>query len=185
MKSADDIATLIANHADMTAHLRAVAQLNLPDCWIGAGFIRDAVWDALHGRTPDCARLNDVDVIFFDPRNTGAEHDRAIEHRLAALMPGRPWSVKNQARMHQRNRESPYRDTADAVSRWPETATAIAARWCEDRVEILAPLGLDDLLGLIIRPTPAFENRRNEVAQRVASKGWRTRWPRLRIEIEK
>lgn len=181
MKSTDDIAVLIANHADMTAHLRAVAQLNLPDGWIGAGFVRDAVWDALHDRTPDCARLNDVDVVFFDPRNIDADDDRAIEHRLAALMPGRPWSVKNQARMHWRNRESPYRDTADAVSRWPETATAIAARWHEGRVEILAPLGVCDLLGLVVRPTPAFRSRTDAVAQRVISKGWRTRWPRLRV----
>ena len=182
MKTVEDIAAFIAQHDDMILHLSAVAQLNLPDCWIGAGFVRDAVWDALHGRTPDCARLNDVDIVFLDTADASAERDRMLEARLADLIPDRPWSVKNQARMHTRNGEPPYRDTADAISRWPETATAIAARWRNSRVEILAPHGVDDLVSLIVRPTPAFHSRRAEVLQRIGSKNWRTRWPRLRVE---
>ena len=46
--------------------LAAVATLRLPDLWIGAGFLRAPVWDALHGHerpTP----LADVDVIYHDP----------------------------------------------------------------------------------------------------------------------
>ncbi|WP_404943225.1 nucleotidyltransferase family protein, partial [Pseudomonas sp. DP16D-T1] len=31
--------------------LEIVRSLNLPDCWIGAGFVRNAVWDHLHGRS--------------------------------------------------------------------------------------------------------------------------------------
>ncbi|WRQ77412.1 nucleotidyltransferase family protein [Pseudomonas saxonica] len=34
-----------------------VRSLNLPDCWIGAGFLRNAVWDYLHGRSPSPAEL--------------------------------------------------------------------------------------------------------------------------------
>tara|TARA_R110002167_G_scaffold302670_1_gene506967 strand:- start:258 stop:437 length:180 start_codon:yes stop_codon:yes gene_type:complete len=42
--------------------LKNVASLSLPQCYIAAGFIRNLVWDSLHGKqipTP----LNDVDVI--------------------------------------------------------------------------------------------------------------------------
>ena len=47
---------------------------------------------------------------------------------------------------------------------WSETATAVAAR-LGDGIELLAPHGLNDLLGLI--------------ARRAAEKGWFRRWPRL------
>ena len=45
--------------------LEVVSQLDLPDCWIAAGFIRNAVWDALHGRNPR-PPLGDVDVIWCE-----------------------------------------------------------------------------------------------------------------------
>ena len=45
--------------------LEAVSSLWLPDWYIAAGFLRNAIWDALHAksvRTP----LNDIDVIYYD-----------------------------------------------------------------------------------------------------------------------
>ena len=29
--------------------LKEVKELDLPDCWIGAGFVRNKIWDYLHG----------------------------------------------------------------------------------------------------------------------------------------
>lgn len=180
MQGTLDIASLIERQADMMRLLRAVQASGLPDCWIGAGFVRNAVWDALHDRGIDCGSLSDVDVVYFDRRDASPSRDRAVEAGLAARMPGVPWSVKNQARMHERNGVAPYRDMADAISRWPETATAVAARLSTNgHVELLAPHGVGDLLGMIVRPTPAFGARREEVARRVAEKGWPVRWPKL------
>ncbi|WP_245215211.1 nucleotidyltransferase family protein [Pararoseomonas baculiformis] len=160
--------------------LRAVAALGLPDGWIGAGFVRDAAWDHLHGRPPGPPAA-DVDVVWFSPERPSADADRAIEARLRAAVPGVAWSVTNQTRMHGRNGDPPYRDTADAMRHWPETATAVAARWDGERVRILAPLGLADLLGGVIRPGPRFTGAKRPVfEQRVASKRWRERWPLLR-----
>ena len=181
MKTADEIAAFVERHADMIKLLRAVDELALPDCWIGAGFIRNAVWDALHGREPNCALLNDVDVVFFEPTDATAARDEALEAKLSARCPNVPWSVRNQARMHVRNNEPAYPDTAGAIARWPETATAVAARLSKGRVELLAPHGVDDLVQLIVRPTPAFILRLEEFARRVRSKNWQVRWPRLKI----
>jgi hypothetical protein len=181
MQTAEEIAGFVERQPEMARLLRLVAQLELPDCWIGAGFIRNAVWDALHGRVADCALLNDVDVVFLDRADADASRDRAIELALAARAPGVPWSVKNQARMHVNNNEAPYLDARSAIARWPETATAVAARLANGRVELLAPHGIGDLVGLIVRPTPAFAARRDEVVRRVASKDWLARWPKLRI----
>jgi hypothetical protein len=49
LKSESDIAAFIARQPPMMRVLRAVAAQRLPDGWVGAGFIRNAVWDALHG----------------------------------------------------------------------------------------------------------------------------------------
>jgi len=130
-----------------------VERLDVPDAWVGAGSIRDAVWDALCGLAPAPSR--DVDVVYFDPSAPCPAADAALEARLHALDPAVPWSVRNQARMHARNGHASYADTADAMRHWPETATAVAARTRAGRIELLAPHGLADLLGLVVRPGPA------------------------------
>jgi hypothetical protein len=181
MQTVNEIATLIERHADMMRLLRAVEKLDLPDCWIGAGFIRNAVWDSLHQRVPNCSLLNDVDVVFLSRAFQDSASDVAFEARLQAMCPNVPWSVKNQARMHVRNGDTPYSNTESAIAVWPETATAVAARLRDGRLELLAPHGIADLVGLIVRPTPAFVSKLQEFESRVQSKNWKARWPRLTV----
>lgn len=161
---------------ELLGHVRA---LDLPDGWIAAGFVRDAVWAILHGQEPDL--VGDVDVIWFDAERASEEADRAIEAQLHAGAPDIRWSVKNQARMHLRNRDAPYRSAEHAMRFWPETATAIAVRrTADDRCEMIAPLGVNDLMELKLRPAGDFENRkRASFEERVQSKGWMRRFPRL------
>lgn len=92
---------------------------------------------------------------------------------LARRCPAR-WEVVNQAGL------SPAASLPGALAHWPETATAVAARWEGGRVALMAPLGWEDLLGLVLRPTPAFRDRPALVEARAAAKGWFARWPRLR-----
>ena len=168
----------------MMAALRAVADHAPAGSWIGAGFLRNAVWDALHGRRPDVAGLADLDVVFHDAADATRGRDAAAGAALRAAAPGLPWSVTNQARMHARNGHAPYADLADAIAHWPETATAIAARIGPGGVEILAPHGLDDLLALTLRPTPAFARRTEVIRARMDAKGWRARWPRMTLALD-
>jgi hypothetical protein len=179
LRTIPDIERLLEAHAASHALLIYVESLGLPDSWIGAGFIRSSVWDVLHGRAIDVARLADVDVLFFDPYDTSREREAGIEHRLRILAPGIPWSVKNQARMHLRNGDAPYRNTLHAVAHWAETATAIAARAIKGRVEVMAPYGVDDLVNLIVRPTPVFAHKMDIYRERVMAKDWPARWPKL------
>lgn len=160
--------------------LGVVQSLSLPDCWIAAGFVRNAVWDHLHGRchsAPD----GDIDVIWFDADRSDAEVDRDLEARLAQLAPGFAWSVKNQARMHTRNDDPPYSSATDAMRFWPETATAVAARRTSaNGCEIAAPLGLDDLFALKLRAAGRFRAEKRPIFDaRVSGKRWQARWPRL------
>lgn len=160
--------------------LDAVAGLGLPDAWIAAGAVRNAAWDALHGY-PCPTPLVDVDVIWFDPARAGRNVDRDLEHLLARRLPGVAWSVKNQARMHRRNGDAPYRDSLDAMRVWPETATGIAARLDPTGgIELRAAFGFDDLLSLRLRPTPRFVGN-PAFRARVEAKRWLEKWPRLRL----
>lgn len=165
--------------------LEAVSALDLPDSWIGAGFVRNAVWDHLHGNDVT-APNSDIDVVWFDAGSIHEGLDRQAEHELHDAMPGLVWSVKNQARMHLRNGDAAYSSVADAMRHWPETATAVAVRLdSSGSIEINAPLGLDDLFALRLRPTPSFLADKLPIfIDRISSKRWIERYPSLSIEME-
>lgn len=177
------VRSLILHDTNRVRLLRLVASLSLPDCWIAAGFVRNAVWDSLHGRPPS-PPAGDVDVIWFDPLRTERDIDVSHEARLAALDGSIAWSVKNQARMHLRNGDAPYRSSCDAMRFWPETATAVAVRLGpRDELDVAAPFELSDLCAGVLRPTPKFRGANRSVfADRVRSKRWREHWPLLRVE---
>lgn len=175
------VQTLISSDPLRWHLLAVVRSLALPDCWIGAGFVRNAVWDHLHGR-PLSPLTGDVDVLWFDATCTSPDEDRRLEALLHAAEPSIDWSVKNQARMHLRNGDAPYRNASDAMRFWPETATAVAVRrTAEDLCEVSAPLGLEDLFNLQLKPTPRFTQEKHAIyQQRITSKGWLTHWPLLK-----
>ena len=164
------------------AVLRAVRALGLPDWTVGAGFVRNTVWDRLHGFA-EPTPLADVDVLYFDPADLSREREGALERRLAAAMPDIPWSVRNQARMHLRNGDGPYADTEDALRYWLESATCVALRLESDgRMTVIAPYGLSDLLALRSGPTPPGRARYAAYIARMRQKDWPSRWPRVRVE---
>ncbi len=176
-----DIADFIAHNPRMMRCLAVLAAHGPAGAWIGAGFVRNAVWDHLSGKDTEANPPADLDMVFHDPAIATAEHDARIEAALSIAASDLPWSVRNQARMHERNGHRPYNDVADALAHWVETATAIAARLGPKGVEILAPFGVDDVLDMIVRPVPAYRSKPEVLRARLEAKGWLTRWPRLRL----
>ncbi len=67
MKYQDVLQGLLLNDPLRMKALHAVQALGLNDGWIGAGFVRDAVWDHLHGYGPR-PLSGDVDVVWFEPK---------------------------------------------------------------------------------------------------------------------
>lgn len=169
--------------------LETVSKLNLPDWWIGAGFVRSKVWDHLHGytkRTP----IPDIDVIYFNPKdfaNYEAEKFSTIaEDKLQKILkkkePKIKWSVTNQARMHLFHNHKPYKNSSQALSFWVETATCIGVRLDKNKEVILtAPLGIEDLVNLVLRPTKDYENNRSLYEKRIKEKEWIRKWPKLKV----
>jgi hypothetical protein len=176
--------SLLASDPRRLDVLRQVRALGLPDCWVGAGFVRNCVWDHLHGH-PASPVTGDVDVVWYDPERATPALDGELEARLHVADGSLAWSVKNQARMHRRNGDAPYHSTIDAMRHWPETATAVGVRLDQrGEIELAAPFGLGDLFGLRVRPTPHFRMGKPAIyRERLISKNWLAAWPELDIEL--
>lgn len=163
--------------------LKTVETLHLNDCWIAAGIFRNKVWDSLHNVQTE---TNDIDVIYFDEADTSIQAEKILEAKLNKLMPNQPWSVKNQARMHLKNNLPPYLCSFDGVANFPETPTAIAARIKQNKIELMAPYGLQDLFTYQVRPTPHYtvDSPLHPIyLQRVQEKSWERTWNKLIISI--
>ncbi|WP_049868466.1 nucleotidyltransferase family protein [Paenibacillus sp. D9] len=178
------LVALLLSDPQAPGHLSHLRDHGPPGAWLAAGYVRNLVWDRLHDyreRTP----LEDADVIYYDQEHPDEAEEKAWEHRLGAGCPELRWSCKNQARMHVVSGLPPYGDVADAMSCWPETATAVAAAMREDgAIAVLAPHGLEDLFGLRLRPGPRLTDA-GLFLRRTRSKQWLAKWPRLQLISDK
>ncbi len=185
-KLADQLEQLIRASPWFMAVLRVARDCNPPDWWVGAGVLRDLVWDGLHGGF-DPAQVKDIDLAFFDPVDLSKDREDVIERDLAVRMPSVRWDAKNQAAVHTRYERrfgfpvEPVSSAADGVATWPETATAVAVHLHhDDELELTAPWGLRDLLTGVCRRNPervsVEEYRRRLEATQVP-----VRWPQVRV----
>jgi hypothetical protein len=161
--------------------LRAARDVDPPDWLIAAGAIRDAVWDLLHDREP--APPKDVDLAYFAG---GGLTDDAVEAALRHRAPAIPWEARNQADVHLWYPRRfgfevpPFASSADAIATFPEVASCVGVRLLpDDSLDVVAPHGLDDLLGIVCRHNPTRVSA-GFYEQRVQSHDWRARWPRMR-----
>ncbi|WP_236009317.1 nucleotidyltransferase family protein [Vibrio ulleungensis] len=161
--------------------LEGVFRLQLPECYIAAGFIRNLVWDHLH-HVESSTPLNDIDVIYYDPENVSAEMEYHYERLLSHWMPDVNWQVRNQARMHAQNGDAPYTSSIDAMRYWPEIETAVAIRQLpHQQYECVSAFGFESLMSLQVTPNPKRDI--TVVEQRIVAKRWLSQWPKLRLNV--
>ena len=187
--------------------LHALQQLALPQSYLGAGFLRNAIWDFLHQKSTPTP-LNDVDVIYFDADNTQRGKDTFYEMQLNEALPQVKWQVKNQARMHVLHGHTPYKNCEDAISYWIEKETCVAlalstkgsaalsssasasasakARLSSSfetagPFEILAPFGLEANFAGTISINPKYP-RPDVFNERIRNKRWCEIWPTLTVK---
>lgn len=184
----DRLRSMIRSSAWMMSVLATVRDADLPDAWVGAGTIRDLVWGQLYGSGFDPGDVHDVDVVFFDPGDLSRDGDERATRRLHDAWPQVPWQARNQAAVHTWYAAKfggepvrPLVTIADAVGTWPETATAVAARLDPaGRVELCAPLGLDDLLAGVWRRNMRRVSLQQSLA-RLARHQPEQRWPAVTV----
>lgn len=166
--------------------LQAVQSLHLKSWCIGAGAVRNLVWDHLH-QYDEPSPLADVDVAYFDPGDSRKDAETRIQNALEARMPGVPWEVTNQAFVHLwfeghfGHAVAPLNSLEEAVASWPEYATSVGV-YIDNTgsIEIIAPHGLEDLFALRIRRNPVRVSAET-YRQRIAQKQYIKRWPRVSV----
>ena len=123
---------------------------------------------------------------YFDPSHLSPDDEAEIEAALRRRLPSVPWDVMNQAAHLWYEQRfgipvEPLASTEDGVGTWPETAACVGVRLLnDDGLEVIAPLGLDDLFDLLLRRNP----RRVSLEMfrlRVREERWLERWPRVRV----
>jgi uncharacterized protein len=186
MTAASQFESIVRETPWLMEALRAARDVGQPDWLVYAGALRNAVWDRLHGFTSP-SPLADVDVGFFDPADLSPARDAAVTDALRERLPSVPWQAKNQAAVHLWYESrfgypvEPLKSTAGAVATFPETAVCVGVRLePNDSLLVVAPYGLDDLLGLVHR-----HNRTRAsleiYEERLASKRITERWPRVTV----
>ena len=183
---ADELIAIVRASTWLMPALRSVRSLGLESWCIGAGAIRNVVWDALHGFEKPSA-LSDIDVAYFDPSDLCDRQDADLEAKLRDMQPELPWEVTNQAAVHLwfegyfGTAVEPLNSLEEAVGTWPEYATSVGVTLAgNDSLQVIAPHGLDDLFSITIRRNPtraSVENYRD----RIARKRYHQRWPKVSI----
>lgn len=175
-----DILSLIQGDPWMMKVLVLAKSLNLPDWMIGAGFVRNKVWDYLHGYNNIETQNHDVDLIYFDQFNNDEEKDLELSKKLNKET-GINWEIVNQAYTHKWHNRGQYKNSTEALADWTETATCVAVSIDENNIlKLHSPLGIDDLVGLVVRKNERCSDP-GVYIRRACDKKWLTKWPKLKI----
>ena len=180
------LADIVRADAGLMHVLTTVRGLGLSDWRVFSGAVYQSVWNAVTGR-PAGYGIRDYDLGYFDPDVSWDAEDAVIRRVAAAFEP--PFrdmvEVRNQARVHlwfEGRFGEPYEAltrTDEALARFVAPAFAVGVRLeDDDTISVAAPFGLEDVFGMVLRPTP----------NRPLAKGWakavanaRARWPELTV----
>jgi hypothetical protein len=175
---------IIRSDPDLMPLLARIRDVGLPQWRLVAGCLYQTVWNVLTDRDRRTG-IKDYDLIYFDDSDLSwAAEDRVIR-RITAATRGcvGPVETRNQARVHlwfEARFGTAYArlySADEALRRYASVVHAVGVRLDDDdRLDVAAPFGLDDLFSMVIRPNYALKN-----AVSHASKARRAQaiWPEL------
>ena len=167
--------------------LTCLRTLDLPQWRLVAGCLYQTVWNALTDR-PRGAGIKDYDVIYFDADDLSWEAEDAVIRRVAAATQDcvGPVQVRNQSRVHlwfasRFGCNYPQLSCADkSLCYYASLVHAVGVRLAEDdRLDVVAPFGLDDVFAMRIRPNRALDNAASHTDKAAKAK---VAWPQVVIE---
>ena len=180
----DRFEAIIRADPDLMRLLLRLRSVRLPQWRLVAGCLYQTVWNVLTNRPPRTG-IKDYDLIYYDRDDLSWEAEDAVIQRVAAATQDclGPVEVRNQARVHlwfatRFGCEYPALSCADQALRYYASAVhAVGVRLeDDDRLDIVAPFGLDDLFAMVIRPNRVLHNATSH-----ASKAQRAKsiWPEV------
>jgi uncharacterized protein len=160
-------------------------RLALPDAWLVAGCLAQAVWNVKTRRAAGYG-ISDYDIFYFDPDTSWEAEDRIIKRVHDAIGHlGVAVEVRNQARVHLWYPEKhglPYPQlmrSTDGIDRFLTKNTQIGIRRTDQGYDVYAPSGFDDIAAMIVRPNPG-PNFSAENYERKAAR-WKALWPEITV----
>ena len=133
--------------------------------------------------------IKDWDIAYFDGHDLSWEAEDAVIRRVAAAFGDWPGmvEVRNQARVHlwfEGRFGTPYAPltcTDESLARYASIAHAVGVRLeHNDRLDIVAPFGLDDLFAMRLRPNRALGNGPSHDAK---ARRFKALWPEVTAEL--
>jgi hypothetical protein len=180
------LVSLVAESGTTMQALRLARSLELDSWCIGAGAIRNLVWDHLH-RFEVATQPEDIDLVFYEAADLSHGLERILESKLVAAAPALKWDVVNQAAVHRwltsraKQEVEPFRSLAEGVASWPEVATCVGVSLTSsEKIEVVAPHGLIDLFEMVVRWNSTRVSK-EVYEERVAKKRFSERWPEVRV----
>ena len=171
---------------DLMRLLTAVRELQLLQWRIVAGCLYQTVWNVLTDK-PARTGIKDYDLIYFDDSDLSWEAEDQVVRRVAGLLSDLPAPVetRNQARVHlwfkQRfGADYPALRSADeSLTRYASIVHALGIRLeTDDRLDIIAPFGFDDLFEMVIQPNKAIPNEASYAEKAARAKAI---WPEVTV----
>ena len=157
---------IVRSDDNLMGLLTQLQDICLPQSRLVAGCLYQTVWNVLTGRPPGTG-IQDYDLIYFDSGDLSWEAEDAVIRRVADATSNcvGPVEVRNQARVHLWFEDRfgvryPQLGCADeALQRYASVVHAVGVRLeDDDRLDIIAPFGLDDLFAMVIRPNRILDN---------------------------
>jgi uncharacterized protein len=160
-------------------------ELAVPDAWIVSGCLVQSVWNVLTNRAIGYG-INDYDVFYFDP-DTSWEAEDAVSRLLQGGLAhfGIKLEVRNQARVHlwyPQKHGLPYpplQSSRQGIDRFLTRNTMVGISRRKRGYEVYAPLGLDEIADMIVRPNITANFSASSYAAKASR--WKRLWPELTI----
>ncbi|WP_439371583.1 nucleotidyltransferase family protein [Bradyrhizobium sp. PMVTL-01] len=183
--SKDEFLALALRNPINAAIVDELHRLALPDAWLVAGCLVQTVWNVLTGRAIDHG-IADYDVFYFDPDTSWEAEDAVIRKLQARLAPlGAKIEIRNQARVHLWYPDKhglpypPLTRSTDGIHRFLTENTQLGIRPADERLDVYAPHGFEDVARLIVRPNRALNFSAPNYAAKAAR--WKALWPELTV----
>jgi uncharacterized protein len=184
---ANRLEAIVRADPDLMHLLGRLRSIALPQWRLVAGCLYQTVWNVLTGRARSTG-IKDYDLIYHDGEELSWEAEDAAIRRVAAATRDcvGPLEVRNQARVHLWFADRfgcayPRLTSADESLRYYASIVhAVGVRLeDDDRLDIAAPFGLDDVFALRIRPNPTLANAASYTTKAARAKAI---WPEVLVE---
>ena len=163
--------------------LKLIDDLDIANCYVGAGCINQTIFNYYHGYDIDYG-INDYDIVYYDNDLSYEGEDKIIKMITSKVNDDIKLDIKNQARVHlwyydkYGIKRKPYVSVEDAIGSWGATITCVGVRIKDGRFYVYAPYGLNDIFNMVIRPV---KYNSNKVFYEERCNKWKNKWYKLKI----